>query len=199
MIKIEHKQIIKELQDKILMKKLKYKNTIIIGDNSTGKSTLLKTISNNLDNSLFVNCPFDKKILCNINKTINTLLIDNIETILEYKDILCINDFLESSFQNKNIIATTHNLELVARLQDFNIIYMHKDLYSIYDGNDFNTFNDVKSLVDCEKSNIDIILIHLLGLKLSNLWTDVEEDRLYQLQKELLSDTQKLILNQIIQ
>ena len=199
MIKIEHDQITKELCNKISTKQLKYPNTVIIGDNSTGKTTLLKTLSSSLDDSLFINCPFDKKLIRDIDSKIDTLLIDNIETILEYKDILYINDFLKDMFQNKNIIIATHNLELVARLKDFNIIYLHKDLYSIYDGNDFNSFNDVKILIDSEKSNIDIMLAHLLGLKLSNLWTDIEENRLNQLKKEPLTSIQKLILNQITQ
>lgn len=197
MIKIEHDQIIKELCDKISTKQLKYLNTVIIGDNSTGKTTLLKNLSSSLDDSLFINCPFDKKLIKDIDSKINTLLIDNIETILECKDILYINDFLEDMFQNKNIVIVTHNLELVARLKDFNIIYLYKDLYSIHDGNDFNSFNDVKILIDSQKSNIDIMLIHLLGLKLSNLWTNIEENRLNQLKKEPLTSTQKLILNQI--
>lgn len=199
MIKIEHDQITKELCNKISTKQLKYPNTVIIGDNSTGKTTLLKTLSSSLDNSLFINCPFDRKLIRNIDSKINTLLIDNIEIILEYKDILYINNFLKDMFQNKNIVIVTHNLELVARLKDFNIIYLHKDLYSIYDGNDFNSFNDVKTLIDSQKSNIDIMLIHLLGLKLSNLWTNIEENRLNQLKKESLTSTQKLILNQITQ
>ena len=199
MIKIEHDQIIKELCDKISTKQLKYLNTVIIGDNSTGKTTLLKNLSSSLDDSLFINCPFDKKLIKDIDSKINTLLIDNIETILECKDILYINDFLEDMFQNKNIVIVTHNLELVARLKDFNIIYLYKDLYSIYDGNDFNSFNDVKILIDSEKSNIDIMLAHLLRLKLSNLWTDIEENRLNQLKKEPLTSIQKLILNQITQ
>lgn len=199
MIKIEYDQIVKELCDKISTKQLKYPNTVIIGDNSTGKTTLLKTLSSRLDDSLFINCPFDKKLIKNIDNKIDTLLIDNIETILEYKDILYINDFLKDMFQNKNIVIVTHNLELVARLKDFNIIYLYKDLYSIYDGNDFNSFNDVKILIDSEKSNIDIMLAHLLRLKLSNLWTDIEENRLNQLKKEPLTSIQKLILNQITQ
>lgn len=197
MIKIEHDQIIKELCDKISTKQLKYLNTVIIGDNSTGKTTLLKNLSSSLDDSLFMNCPFDKKLIKDIDSKINTLLIDNIETILECKDILYINDFLEDMFQNKNIVIVTHNLELVARVKDFNIIYLYKDLYSIHDGNDFNSFNDVKILIDSQKSNIDIMLTHLLGLKLSNLWTNIEENRLNQLKKEPLTSTQKLILNQI--
>ena len=197
MIKIEHDQIIKELCDKISTKQLKYLNTVIIGDNSTGKTTLLKNLSSSLDDSLFINCPFDKKLIKDIDNKIDTLLIDNIETILEYKDILYINDFLKDMFQNKNIVIVTHNLELVARLKDFNIIYLYKDLYSIHDGNDFNSFNDVKILIDSQKSNIDIMLTHLLGLKLSNLWTNIEENRLNQLKKEPLTSTQKLILNQI--
>lgn len=199
MIKIEHDQITKELCDKISTKQLKYPNTVIIGDNSTGKTTLLKTLSSSLDNSLFVNCPFDKELIRNIHSKIDTLLIDNIETILEYRDILYINNFLKDMFQDKNIVIVTHNLELVARLKNFNIIYLHKDLYSIYDGNDFNTFNNVKILIDSEKSNIDIMLTHLLGLKLSNLWTNIEENRLNQLKRESLTSTQKLILNQITQ
>lgn len=199
MIKIEQKQILKELCDKISDKNLKYKNTVIVGDNSTGKTALLKALSSSLDNSLFIDCPFDKKLIKNINNNINTVLIDNIETILEYKDILYINDYLNKMFNDRNIIIVTHNIELISRLDNFNIIYLHKNLYSIHDGNDFNTFNDVKFLIDSEKSNIDTILTHLLGLKLNNLWTTIEENRLNELKEEPLTNGQKIILKQIIE
>lgn len=198
MIKIEYDQIIKELYDKILTDTLKHRNTVIIGDNSTGKTTLLKVLFDNLDNSLFINCPFDKELIKNIDNKVDILLIDNLETILEYKDILCINNLLKELFSNKKVIIATHNLELIARLRDFNIICMHKDLYSIHDGNDFNSFDDAKNLIDFNKSSTQILLTHLLGLKISNLWTEIEEDRLNQLKDKSLTPIERLILNQII-
>lgn len=199
MIKIEHEQILKELCAKISDKNLKHKNTVIIGDNCTGKTALLKALSSSLDNSLFIDCPFDKKLIKNINNNINTVLVDNIETILDCKDILCINDYLNEMFNNKNIIIVTHNIELISRLDNFNIIYLHKNLYSIHDGNDFNTFNDVKILINSEKSNIDIMLTSILELKLNNLWTTIEENRLNELKEESLTNKQKIILKQILE
>lgn len=199
MIKIKHKQILHELCEKIYTNKLKYKNIVLIGDNSTGKTTLLKAISSMLDDSIFINCPFDKKLIYNINNNINNVLVDNIETILEYKDTLSINDIFKNLFKDRKIIISTHDIELISKLKDFNIIYMHENLYSIHDGNDFNTYNDVKLLIDSDKSDIDIMLISLLGLKLNNLWTDIEEDKLNKLKQICLTNKQQLILKQILQ
>lgn len=199
MIEIEHKQIIQELCEKICTGNLKYKNTVIIGENSTGKTTLLRTINKSFIGSLFIDCPFNKNLFNTICNNTTTVLIDNLETILSYQEILNIDKSINKKLRNKNFVLSTHNLELVAQLRDFNLIYITSDSYCIFDGNDFNSFNDVKNIISLNKSSNDIILVNLLNLKINKLWTDVEENRLNKLKNEPLSKTQELLLNQLKQ
>lgn len=172
--------MINELYEKIINNGLKYKNTVIIGDNSTGKTTLLKLLSKE-DGAVFISCPYDKDMLDYFNDNCSCVLIDNIETALSYKDIVNINEFLNSRFKFRKIVVVTHNLDIVSRLKDFNIINMYKDYYGVYDGNDFNSYDDVRNIVSNSSSMVDIMRATLLYFKLNDLWTSVEEERVRRL------------------
>ena len=193
MLKITHKQIISELQQKIQHNELIHNNSVIIGENSTGKTTLLEEI-NRLENTVlmsrinnFKNTDIDKEII----------LIDNIETMVSYGDILNINTFLDDKFKNKKLIIVTHNLELVSRIQNFNIIHIMKHCYGIYDSNDFNTYNDVRNLIIAKEETIDIILVTMLNLKLSNSWSSIEDKRLKEVKKAILTKSQEILLREV--
>lgn len=172
--------MINELYEKIINNGLKYNNTVIIGDNSTGKTTLLKLLSKE-EGAVFINCPYDKDMLNNFNVNYSCVLIDNIETALSYKDIININEFLNSRFMFRKIVIVTHNLDIVSRLKDFNIINMNKDYYGVYDGNDFNSYDDVRNIVSNSSSMVDTMRATLLYFKLNDLWTSVEEERVRRL------------------
>lgn len=195
MIKIKYEQIINELYRKIINNELEHKNTVIMGDNSTGKTFLLEQL-NILENVVLITCPKDKKLISNGNIEQDTILIDNIETVLTMNEICDINTFLDERFKNKKLVIVTHNLELISRLKDFNIINISRDCYGIYDGNDFNSYNNVTNLVNVEDNN-DVILVTLLNHKLCNLWTSVEDSRLAEIKKQHLTKVQKLLLSQI--
>ena len=159
---------------------LKYNNTVIIGDNSTGKTTLLKELGKKQD-SILIDCPWDKSILGSFKSNCSCVLIDNIETALDYKDIININEYLNKRFESKKVIIVTHNLDLVWRLKDFNILSMYKGYYGLYDGNDFNSYSNVRNIVDNSKNMMDTMIATLLYFKLNNLWTSVEEEKLFNL------------------
>lgn len=197
MIKIEYNQIIEELCEKIVKNNLRYKNTVVMGDNSAGKTDLLKAITVNENRCLFIDCPYDKHLIKGTGSEFDIILIDNIETVLSYKEILDINSFLKNKFGNKKLVIVTHNIELIAQLRDFNIISMYRDCYEINDGNDFITSNDVRGIIESDKSANDIILTNLLTLKLCNKWTQVEEYRLDEIKKEPLTQCQRIILSEI--
>lgn len=197
MIKIEYNQKINELCDKIHNNKLKYKNTVIIGDNSTGKSSLLEEL-NKIKNTTLISSINKREDLNYLYNRTNIILIDNIETMLSYNEILDINNYIYNNFKNKQIIIVTHNLELVARLKNFNIIAMYKSCYGIYDSNDFNTYNNVINIMKEEDNTIDVILATLLNLKLNNLWSTTEQLRLLDIKKRSLTSNQLQLLEQII-
>lgn len=195
MIKLEYKEIIDGLCNKLKNHSLKHKNSVIIGDNSTGKSSLLEQL-NKSTNTKLVKCPTDKTMLYDMYSKAETILIDNIETLLDFNEILSINDFVNNRFENTNIIMVTHNLEIVARLKGFNIIAIYRDCYGIYDGDDFNTSNDIINILDINNNN-DIILTTLLNLQLSNKWTLKEEELLSKITKESLTSSQLKTLEEI--
>lgn len=197
MIKIEYKQIISELCDKIQNNKLKHKNTVIMGDNSTGKTFLLESL-NNSEDSILIKCNKNERNLLDKCFKQDIVLIDDIEIILSFNEILNINTLIKDKFDNKKLIITTHNLELISRLKNFNLINVSKCCYGIFDSNDFNTHNDVKDIINTENNNNDVILTTLLNLKLCNLWTKVEESRLSKLKKSNLTIPQSKLLEQIL-
>ena len=197
MIKIEYKQIISELCDKIQNNKLKHRNTVIMGDNSTGKTFLLESLNNSEDSTL-IKCNKNERRLLDKHFEQDIILIDDIEIILSFNEILNINTLIKDKFDNKKLIITTHNLELISRLKNFNLINISKYGYGIFDSNDFNTHNDVKDIINTENNNNDVILTTLLNLKLCNLWTKVEKSRLSKIKKSNLTIQQSKLLEQIL-
>lgn len=196
MIKIEYKDIISQLSKKIICDNLPHRNTVIIGDNSVGKTDLLKVINEKVDSSLFIECPYDKSGIDNISDNIEMVLLDNLETILGYQDIIDIMNFLDFKLKDKKIITVTHNLELVSKLKNFNLICIYNDSYAFCDGNDFRTYDDVRQVFN-KKEAVDVMLSTLLNFKLSNVWTTDEQLLLEKIEQEKLTKTQEIMIREI--
>lgn len=192
---MNYSQLINELVNKVIKNNLIHKNTVIIGENSTGKTTLLKSILNKTNDCIYIEDLYKQKENAFNKSDINTVLIDNIEIGLDYREIMNINNYLISKFGERKLVIVTHNLDIVAQLEHFNIIYLYKDCYCIYDGDDFNNINDVMNIFKTENTTTDIILLTLLNLVYN--WTSVEEEKLKEIEKMNLSMTQKIILNEI--
>lgn len=195
---INYEQILNDITQKVLNNDLKYENTIIIGDNSVGKTELLKRINSNYEKSILLSCPIDKDIFSKDYNNVDLVLIDNIETILEFKDILNIENILNNNFKDKKLVIVTHNTEIISNLKNFNLINIFKDSYCTLDINDFNSISDVYDLINSDKSAFNNILVNLLNLKIQNNWTIIEEERLSNIQKELLNSSQTSLYNQIL-
>ena len=168
-----------------------------MGDNSTGKTFLLESLNNSEDSTL-IKCNKNERRLLDKHFEQDIILIDDIEIILSFNEILNINTLIKDKFDNKKLIITTHNLELISRLKNFNLINISKYGYGIFDSNDFNTHNDVKDIINTENNNNDVILTTLLNLKLCNLWTKVEKSRLSKIKKSNLTIQQSKLLEQIL-
>lgn len=193
---IRYEQMINELHDKLQNNKLKHRNTVIIGNNSTGKSTLLEHINKSQDATL-IKCPNDKGMLDGKCNQVDTILIDNMELAISFNDVLNINDFINERFSNKKVIIVTHSLELVAGLRDFNIIAMYRDCYGIYDVDDFNTCDSVRNILFADKDAVNIVLTTMLNLKLCDLWTSTEQSRLCEIEKMNITSSQLTLLEQV--
>ncbi len=108
-------------------------------------------------------------------------------------------------FNNMNFIITTHSADVIASSIDFNIIVLKGNSYECLDGNDFSTVTDAREifekiykLSDNNMANdIEFELRNLLNFKISGTWTEKEETKLNKIEKEKLTNSQLLILNEI--
>jgi len=134
------------------------------------------------------------------------VVIDEINEFLSAKNEERILPFLTNRFSNMNFIITTHSADVIASSIDFNIIVLSHNDYQCLDGNDFSSVTDVREIFekvyninhDNETHDIEILLRHLLNAKISETWTEVEEEKLKNIYEDALSNSQKLILSQIV-
>lgn len=134
------------------------------------------------------------------------VVIDEINEFLSAKNEERILPFLTNRFSNMNFIITTHSADVIASSIDFNIIVLSNNDYQCLDGNDFSSVTDVREIFekvyninhDNETQDIEILLRHLLNAKISETWTEVEEEKLKNIYEDALSNSQKLILSQIV-
>lgn len=193
---IKYREMIQILSNKIIEDDLPHGNTVIIGENSVGKTSLLKAVNDKMERSVFIDLPFDKKHIENIDESMDIVLLDNLETILEYRDILNIMSYLDSKFKGNKVVIATNNLELASSLKDFNIICLYDGVYAFCDGNDINTYNDVRLLFNRDNP-VDIWLSTLLSFAICNKWTFNEESLLNRIKGGYLTKLQELVVCEI--
>lgn len=193
---IKYREMIQILSNKIIEDNLPHGNTVIIGENSVGKTSLLKAVNDKMERSVFIDLPFDKKHIENIDESMDIVLLDNLETILEYRDILNIMSYLDSNFKGNKVVIATNNLELASSLKDFNIICLYNRFYTFCDGNDINTYDDVRFLFD-KRNSVNTLLSTLLNFAICNKWTFDEECLLSKIKDKDLTKAQKFIIKEI--
>lgn len=133
------------------------------------------------------------------------VVIDEINEFLSTKNEERILPFLIKTFKNINFIVTTHSADVVASSIDCNIIVLSDDNYECLDGNDFSSVTDVREIFEKiyslsnnnETDDIEITLRNLLNSKISETWTEIEEEQLKNIDETILTNSQRLILNQI--
>jgi len=133
------------------------------------------------------------------------VVIDEINEFLSTKNEERILPFLLKTFENMSFVVTTHSADVVASSIDCNIIVLSDNNYECLDGNDFSSVTDVREIFekiyDLSNSNetedIEMILRNLFNSKISETWTEIEEEQLKNIDQITLTNSQKLILNQI--
>jgi predicted ATP-binding protein involved in virulence len=146
---------------------------------------------------------FKNSVEANINNPV--VVIDEINEFLSTKNEERILPFLIKTFENMNFIVTTHSADVVASSVDCNIIVLSGNNYECLDGNDFSSVTDVREIFEKiynlssskETEEIEITLRNLLNSKISETWTEIEEDQLKNINETILTSSQRLILNQI--
>lgn len=139
------------------------------------------------------------------NITHPVVVIDEINEFLSTKNEERILPFILKSFENMNFVVTTHSADVIASSIDCNIIVLSGNNYECLDGNDFSSVTDVREIFDKiygleDKNRVDdmeMVLRNLLNSKISETWTAVEESQLKDINEAILTNSQRLILNQI--
>ena len=145
--------------------------------------------------------------MINISESSSFVVIDEINEFLSSKNEYKILPFIMKEFSNLYFIVTTHSADVIASSIDCNIIVIKNETYECLDGNDFITITDVREIfeniynisidIDDKKQDIDIILRNLLNSKISNKWTEVENEKMNEIEMGNLTNIQKVLLKQI--
>lgn len=134
------------------------------------------------------------------------IVIDEIDEFLSAKNAGKILNYLRKNFPKQRFIVTTHSPDLIANVQEANLIVLYHTKYEILDAGDYASISQVYNLFKKTflmnegfslKDRIDEDLRILLNNKMSGIWKQQEEELLQKLEKENLTNAQKLLFRQI--
>lgn len=179
-------------------------NIILLGENSVGKTTILREIYlKNRETSLYIENHKSKDDLFEkislINDKIKTILIDNIDVNLEIKDKYTILEQLKNKFKNLRFIVSTNFEKLLIDSVDCVYFLITNKNYIPKDSNDIQSDFDaqqVKLFIKKDEKEIDeaevlyskIMNKHFFGIITKN---DIEEIENFLLTNRKLYDFQR--------
>ena len=179
-------------------------NIILLGENSVGKTTILREMYlKNIEMSLYIENHKSKEDLFEkislINDKIKTILIDNIDVNLEIKDKYTILEQLKNKFKNLRFIVSTNFEKLLIDSVDCVYFLITNKNYIPKDSNDIQSDFDaqqVKLFIKKDEKEIDeaevlyskIINKHFFGIITKN---DIEEIENFLLTNRKLYDFQR--------
>ena len=179
-------------------------NIILLGENSVGKTTILREIYlKNRETSLYIENHKSKDDLFEkislINDKIKTILIDNIDVNLEIKDKYTILEQLKNKFKNLRFIVSTNFKKLLIDSVDCvyflitNTNYIPKDsndIQSDFDAQQVKLFikKDEKEIDEAEVLYSKIMNKNFFGIITKN---DIEEIENFLLTNRKLYDFQR--------
>lgn len=179
-------------------------NIILLGENSVGKTTILREMYlKNIEMSLYIENHKSKEDLFEkislINDKIKTILIDNIDVNLEIKDKYTILEQLKNKFKNLRFIVSTNFEKLLIDSVDCvyflitNTNYIPKDsndIQSDFDAQQVKLFikKDEKEIDEAEVLYSKIMNKNFFGIITKN---DIEEIENFLLTNRKLYDFQR--------
>ena len=179
-------------------------NIILLGENSVGKTTILREMYlKNIEMSLYIENHKSKEDLFEkislINDKIKTILIDNIDVNLEIKDKYTILEQLKNKFKNLRFIVSTNFEKLLIDSVDCvyflitnknNIPKDSNDIQSDFEAQQVKLFikKDEKEIDEAEVLYSKIINKHFFGIIAKN---DIEEIENFLLTNRKLYDFQR--------
>lgn len=133
-----------------------------------------------------------------------TVIIDELDEFLSPGYAFLIMPFLKEKFSQMDFVITTHSCDLVAGTQNANLIVLNDEKYEVMDINDFQSVSEVQIIFDrifgnhvLEINEIENELRRLLNNKINNAWSEKDQLRLEDIQKECLTASQQIICKQI--
>lgn len=132
------------------------------------------------------------------------VVIDEIDEFLSPANAGKILDFLMDQFPDMEFLVTTHSVDLVRNTGKCNIIILYEEDLEVIDADDFCSEYDVTALFEKvfpvderEKDAVEDKLRILLNNRISGMWFDDNEMELRRLKAMPLTNSQKLLVQQI--
>ena len=139
-------------------------------------------------------------------KGTGTIVIDEIDEFLSVKNCGEVLNFLREQFKGIHFIVTTHSADLIANVENANLILLQGNSFQVLDAGDFSSVSQVYNIFDVilrveekksEKEKMDDKLRMLLNNKMSGIWKQEDEELFENVKNENLTKVQKLIMRQI--
>lgn len=179
-------------------------NIILLGENSVGKTTILREMYlKNIEMSLYIENHKSKEDLFEkislINDKIKTILIDNIDVNLEIKDKYTILEQLKNKFKNLRFIVSTNFEKLLIDSVDCVYFLITNKNYIPKDSNDIQSDFDaqqVKLFIKKDEKEIDeaeVLYSKIMNKNFFGIITknDIEEIENFLLTNRKLYDFQR--------
>ena len=114
--------------------------------------------------------------------------------------------YLKNTFPKLRFIITTHSADVIASIDTAELIILKEDNYEILDSSDYEDVTDVRMIFnklyfsnqkDKEENDLNSLLRKLYSKRIQNQWDDNSERELKNIDINLLSNTQKMLLKSI--
>lgn len=142
-----------------------------------------------------------------LNDMVNShviVVIDEIDEFLSPANSGKILNFLIDQFPVMEFLVTTHSIDLVKKTKNCNILILYNQDVEVVDVNDFcdeydvvALFEKVFSIDETERDCVEEKLRILLNNRISGVWTEGNETDLSRLEADGLTNSQKLLIQQI--
>lgn len=139
-----------------------------------------------------------------VENHVMVVVIDEIDEFLSPANAGKILNFLIARFSKMKFLVSTHSSELVKNSRHCNILILYHEDIEVIDSDDFCDEYDVSALFEkvfpyviTQKDNVEDKLRILLNNRISGVWTKDNEIELSRLEGKNLTNSQKLLVQQI--
>lgn len=199
LIYLEYEQKLQELLENFLgfsfeMKGIKEKE-VRIGSEEGVLSSGIQALVRIFLELLYLNDTLEDNIV---------VVIDEIDEFLSPANAGKILNFLIDNFSNMEFLVSTHSIDLVKNTKSCNIMILYDEDIEVIDSDDFFDEYDVAALFErifpidaIKRDSVEEKLRILLNNRVSGVWTEDNNIELSRLETKNLTNSQKLLIQQI--